>query len=118
MPDFRVIIDEVRTRMRCKGYRPITEADIMPGREAVMVETERYFLSGEDLPPIGMAGATVIHIDDEAMVESENHRGGKAVFYHCTNPRWENVCFVGLEDFTRDMFENSLNSDTRYFVKA
>lgn len=118
MPDFRPIVDEVRTRMRCMGYRPMTEADILPGREAVMVETERYFLSGQGLPPIGMEGTTVIRIDDEATRESNHHEGGKVVFYHCVSPQWDGDCFVGVMDFTRDAFESQLNSDTRYFVKA
>ena len=117
MADFRPIIDEVRIRMRSKGYRPMTEMDIVPGREAVMVETERYFLSGQDLPPIGMAGTTLIRIDDEATLDSEIHEGGMVVFYHCTSPQRNGDCFVGVRDFTRDAFESHLNSDTRYFVR-
>ena len=83
-----------------------------------MVEVERYFLSGQDLPPIGMMGTTVIRIDDEATRDSNIPGRGMIVFYHCINPLWESDCFVGVEDFTRDEFEDSLNSDTRYFVKT
>lgn len=121
MPDFGPMIEENRTRMQCKGYRPMTQADIERGLEAVMVETERYFLSGRDLPPIGMAGTTVIRIDDKATVPSKLHEGENVVFYHCINPQWEGDCFVLERDFTRDSLlpgDPVHTWDTRYFVKA
>lgn len=112
-------INEVRVRMRCKGFRPVTKMDIVGGREMVMVEVERYFGSGADLPPIGLAGTTVIRIDDKATQESLRHDGGMVVFYHCINPQWSGGCFVGINDFVRDAYSPHAHSnDTRYFVKT
>lgn len=122
MPDFKQIIDEVRDRMRFMGYRPMSQEDIKPGHEAVMVETERYYLSGKHLPPIGMAGTTVIRIDEaEPTRDSKIHEGGRVVFYRCICPQWNGNCFVGIRDIARDELlpgDPVHTWDTRYFVKA
>lgn len=111
-------IDEIRMRMNCKGFRPVTEMDIVGGREMVQVEVERYFRYGAGLPPIGMAGTTVIRIDDEATRPSNNHKGGTVVFFHHISPQWDGNCFVGMEDFVRDAFvSDPYANDTRYFIK-
>lgn len=106
-----MMINEVRTRMRCNGYRPVTESDLRPGQELVMVEVERFYLSGEGLPPIGCAGTTRIKLDEKP-VDGINANGDKIVWYHCVDPQWDGQCFVPLPNFIADADNN-----TRWFAK-
>ncbi len=115
-----MMVNEVSVRMRCKGYRPVTEADLAPGREdLVMVEVERFYLSGEGLPPIGCAGTTKITLDNPAVAPSNAADRHPVVFYHCTSPQWNGDCFVRLSAFVYDGYvqHGCSENDTRYFVK-
>ena len=113
----QMMLDEVRTRMGCKGFRPVQEYDLRPGRELVMVEVERYYLAGKGLPPIGMAGTTVVRLDDEPIKPSNDGSGKQVVFYHCVDPQWDGDCFSGKETFLLDQYVSPMDSDTRYFAK-
>jgi hypothetical protein len=123
MRNIRNEIVEVNERMRCKGYRPVTEADLVAGAELVMVETERYFLSGKGLPPIGMAGTTVIKLADPAVEPSKGEDKKPMVFYHCISPEYDGDCFVPqnqllLSGYVEGPQFDAYANDTRYFAKA
>jgi len=116
-------VEVTRNHMAGFGYRPIKKEDITPGREALMVKVEDFFLSTkrDGIAPHLRPSTTQIRIDDEAM-KVTGHRANDepTVYYHCIMPHWDSDCFVGLNDFTRDGYADSAPyaNDTRYFVKS
>jgi hypothetical protein len=100
------------------GYRPVTEADLVPGCEMIMVEVERFTRVGHGLSPRLAPGCAIIELDNTPVASSRAGIDKKVVLYHCKVPQWDGQCFVPLDDFVRDAYIDDLNAnDTRYFVK-
>jgi hypothetical protein len=114
-----MMIDEVRMRMQCKGYRPVKEADLRPGQDLVMVDVDRFYMAGEGLPPIGCAGTTRIKLDEKP-VDGANANNEKIVWFHCVDPEWEGQCFVPLPNFLADTAipQGCHDNDTRWFARS
>lgn len=122
MRDIKQEVDETRNYVRGYGYRPVTKADVVPGREVLMVSVELFFDTSRKAgwAPHIFASATQIRIDDEpTKVAGHRPNDEQIVYYHCTSPVSDMNCFVGLTDFTRDAYVNGdpYANDYRYFVK-
>ena len=119
MRNFEQEIERTRNGALAWGYHPVTEADLVPGCEMIMVEVERFTRVGHGLSPRLAPGCTITALDDKPVALSNKGDGTKVVFYHCKVPKWDGQCFVPLDDVVRDAYapEDPYANDTRYFVK-
>jgi hypothetical protein len=126
MRDIRQEVEETRIYMSGYGYRPATATDLMPGRELLMVEVERFFGSTRHAgwKPDLFPSVTRIKLADEpTKVTGHRQNDEPTVYFHCVMPPWDGDCFVGLNHITRDGYADFRDShdpyanDTRYFVK-
>lgn len=117
----RNISDEItktREGMAGWGYRPVTQTDIVPDRDLIMVEVERFVISGMGLSPHYAPGCTTIQLDEEPIKPSNSDNGTEIVFYHCIMPRWNNQCFIPLTNMILSAYapNHFYANNTRYFV--
>lgn len=117
--DVSTDLTKTRNGMLIWGYRPVTETDLIPNQELVMVEVERFAMSSVGLSPRSAPGCTDIRLDEEPIKLSNRGNGSKMVYYHCIMPPWDQQCFVPLKSFIQDAYvpNESYANDTRCFVK-
>ncbi len=112
-------LTKAKTGMQVWGYRPVTEVDLAPNQELILVDVSRFATSSVGLSPRHAPGCISIKLDEEPIKLSNSGDGYRVVYYHCTMPPWDGQCFVPLEDFIHDAYvsDQMYANDSRYFIK-
>ncbi|MDP3778796.1 MAG: hypothetical protein Q8R30_01950 [bacterium] len=112
-------VTKAKNGMLIWGYRPVTEADLTPNQELILVDVYRFAASSIGLSPKYAPGCISIKLDEEPIKLSNSGNGSKVIYYHCTMPPWDAQCFVPLEHFIHDAYisDETYANDYRYFIK-
>lgn len=73
------------------GFRLVNKGDLMPGKEMWMIILSHY--DGLNLTQSPEVLGTKIRLDSPAVCR------GSTVYYHCIYPKWDQQCFVPIQDF-------------------
>lgn len=111
-------LDTARDMMRrIFNCRPVTEADIKPGGNAIMVDIQRFIKQGGPNTKIGEAGTTAIKLT-YAATRIKGLHGREKVQYTCIDSPNSPIISLPLDEFLRDEYTplGVYSSDTRFFV--
>ncbi len=113
-------IKRLREHMKRQGFFPVTQSDLVSGKQLVQIETSKcqIGLHNTNVPEIGTAGATVIQLCQNP-VRKNPWYSGNVVFFSYVQPASTVTGQIPIEEFLEDEYvprDKRAHLPIRYFV--